>query len=334
MKLLNSFKNKCLEVDASSFSSLALELFQFQAENCEIYRNYLANLNVDINKITEISQIPCLPIEFFKTHSIKTGDWEEVEVYQSSGTTGQSRSRHLIEDPQFYLNNATRIFEEHYDQLTRYMFFALLPSYQEQGHSSLVKMVDHFIAGSKSFDGGGFYLNRPDELITNLEHALHHSKRSVILFGVGYALLDLADILVEKGKRLDGLTIIETGGMKGRRKEMVKEEFYQIMKEKFGAVNIHSEYGMTELLSQAYSFDGKSYSLPNQMSFIIRDPEDPFHSLENGKAGAINVIDLANVHSCAFIETRDLGIVTEDGKLQVLGRLDNSDIRGCNLLVV
>lgn len=334
MKLLNSFKNKCAEVDAQSFSSLALELFQFQAANCEVYRSYLSNLNINVNKITDIGQIPCLPIEFFKTHDVKTADWKEEEVFLSSGTTGSKRSQHYIEDTDHYLRNATQIFEKRYGKLNEYLFFALLPSYQEQGQSSLVKMVDHFIDVSNSGEWGGFYLNRMEEMVLDMERAMGESNRSVVLFGVGYALLDLAGYLVQKGKRLDGLTIIETGGMKGRRKEMVKEEFYQLLRDKMGAVDIHSEYGMTELLSQAYAKGTDGYVLPNQMKILVRDPEDPFNNIGYNRAGAINIIDLANVHSCAFIETRDLGRVSEDGRFQILGRLDNSDIRGCNLLVV
>lgn len=333
MKLLNSFKKKSGKVNAQTFHSLAIELFQYQSDQCLIYKEYLNCLGVDPRGIKEVSKIPFLPIDFFKHHEVKTDSWSAQEVYMSSGTTASTRSRHYIEDADFYLDNAQDIFEKLYRPLDEQLFFALLPSYQEQGNSSLVKMVDYFISQSRSNDVGGFYLDRTAQLIADLSLQLQTSSRSVVLFGVGYALLDLVEQVKRAGVRLDGLTIIETGGMKGRRKDMVKSEFYAIIKEGLGEVKIQSEYGMTELLSQAYSFNEVSYRLPDQMRVLIRDPEDPFSYLESGKTGGINVIDLANVHSCAFIETSDLGRLTSDGEFEVLGRLDNSEIRGCNLMV-
>ena len=333
MKLLNSFKKKSGEVNKETFHSSALDLFHFQAHRCKVYCDYLLYLGISHERIEHIDQIPFLPIEFFKHHIIKTEDWNEEEIYMSSGTTGSIRSRHFIEDSNHYLSNSKSIFESHYGELKSNVFFALLPSYQEQGHSSLVKMVDHFITKSDSLETGGFYLNRLDELVDDLVKALIDSENSVILFAVGYALLDLVDEVKKKGVRLDGLIVIETGGMKGRRKDLVKNEFYSILKKGLGDVKIHSEYGMTELLSQAYSFNENTYQLPPQMKVLIRDPEDPFNYLGVGKTGGVNVIDLANVHSCAFIETKDLGRLTSDDQFEILGRLDNSDIRGCNLLM-
>ncbi|UXX78878.1 acyl transferase [Reichenbachiella carrageenanivorans] len=282
----------------------------------------------------ELTQIPFLPVDFFKHHEVKTGHWIPQEVYMSSGTTTSIRSRHYIEDAEFYLNNTKEIFEKLYQPLHEQLFFALLPSYQEQGNSSLVKMVDYFISQSQSDKVGGFYLDRTAQLITDLSEQLQTSSRSIVLFGVGYALLDMVEHVKRAGVRLDGLTIIETGGMKGRRKDMVKSEFYALLKEGMGDVKIQSEYGMTELLSQAYSFNEVSYCLPKQMKVLIRDPEDPFSYLASGRTGGVNIIDLANVHSCAFIETSDLGRLTSEGEFEVLGRLDNSEIRGCNLMVL
>ncbi|MEO9802330.1 MAG: acyl transferase [Reichenbachiella sp.] len=334
MKLLNSFKKKCFEVNSATFDALALELFQHQAKSCQLYRKYINHLGIDVKEVTDISQIPCLPIDFFKHHEVQTGSWERWEYFLSSGTTSNSRSKHLIEDSIFYLNNSKLIFERLFRPLNENVFFALLPSYQEQGNSSLVKMVDFFIKESGSVEAGGFYLNRQEELIHAIKKQLEVSNKSVILFSVGYALLDLCQHVEDLEIKLDGLTIIETGGMKGRRKDMIKKEFYSILKNKLGEVIIHSEYGMTELLSQAYSFNERTYKLPSQMKVLIRDPEDPFNYFSHNRVGGINVIDLANVHSCAFIETRDLGAIPAVGEFEILGRLDNSDIRGCNLMII
>lgn len=334
MKLLNSFKKKSAETNSTTFSSLALELFQYQAKSCDVYQKYLKFLDIDARMINDVYQIPCMPIDFFKWHEVKTSQWEAESLFLSSGTTGVTRSAHAIEDVGYYLDNSKNIFETMYGPLSENVFFALLPSYQEQGHSSLVRMVDFFIEKSQSADQGGFYFNRPKELIDALQEALATSDKEVILFGVGYALLDLCELAQSMDVRLDDLTIIETGGMKGRRKDMVKSEFYTMLKQSLGDIRIHSEYGMTELLSQAYSTDGQFYRMPDQMRILIRDTEDPFAYLPNGRVGGINVIDLANVHSCAFIETRDLGRVFSEVTFEILGRLDNSDIRGCNLMVV
>lgn len=335
MKLLNSFKNKSTEVNFDNFDSLALELFKYQASFCPVYRDYTRHLDINVSQVVDILQIPFLPIDFFKTHEIKTGNWKPESYFLSSGTTSNSRSKHLVEDLSFYLENAKSIFEQLYRPLDENVFFALLPSYQEQGNSSLVKMVDFFVGQSGSIqEGGGFYLDRIEALIHAIRNQLEISSKLVILFGVGYALLDMCDRAEDLGIKLDGLTIIETGGMKGRRKDMIKSEFYSILKNKLGNIAIQSEYGMTELLSQAYSFNEQTYKLPNQMKVLIRDPEDPFNYSFQSRAGGINVIDLANVHSCAFIETRDLGTISEKGEFEILGRLDNSDIRGCNLMII
>lgn len=332
MKLLNSFKEKSLKVEPETFESVALDLFQYQAIHCGVYQKYMRCLNRNPESVNHISEIPYLPIDFFKYQKVKTGEWDDDHLFMSSGTTMNTRSVHHIEDVQYYLDNAKSIFEGLQGKLTNHLFFALLPSYQEQGHSSLIKMVDCFINESGQGSKGGFYLNQLEELISDLIIELKGDK-SVVLFGVGYALLDLVELAKKKKVELSGLTIIETGGMKGRRKDMVKHEFYSELKEGFGNVSIYSEYGMTELLSQAYSFNENTFQLPTQMKVLIRDPEDPFALLRVGQTGGVNVIDLANVHSCAFIETKDLGRLSNDGQFEILGRLDNSDIRGCNLLV-
>lgn len=334
MKLINSFKKKSSKVNHQNFDEVAMELFHYQAQECSVYRKYLDYLSVNQRSIQSLYEVPFLPIDFFKSHEIKTGEWIEEEIYLSSGTTGSDRSKHYIEDSSYYLGNAESVFKQLYGGLSDFHFFALLPSYQEQGQSSLVRMVDCFVKKGVKGQGGGFYLNRLDDLISDLQKALGGLDKSIILFGVGYALLDLVERAKARNLRLDGLRIIETGGMKGRRKDMVKNEFYTMLRVGLGDVQIHSEYGMTELLSQAYSFDGRVYKVPAQMKVLVRDTEDPFSYLESGKTGGINVVDLANVHSCAFIETKDLGRLDEKGGFEIMGRLDNSDIRGCNLMVV
>ena len=270
MKLLNSFKIKSTKVTPDSFNELALELFQFQAEENEVYKEYIHNLGISSRDVKNIKEIPFLPIDFFKNQLVKTGNWKEEEVFKSSGTEKSIKSNHYIEDSNFYLTNAKRIYESYYKSLAQSNIFALLPSYQEQGHSSLVKMVSYFIEQSDSSPFGGFYLNKIDVLLNDLIEALKVGSNKVILFGVGYALLDLVELAVTRSVKLDGLTIIETGGMKGRRKDMVKKEFYHILKKGLGNIQIVSEYGMTELLSQAYSNNEVSYQLPNQMQALIR----------------------------------------------------------------
>ncbi|WP_026464880.1 acyltransferase [Adhaeribacter aquaticus] len=311
------------------FQDMVLDLFRYQSQNNIIYKKYLGYLGIKVEEVSELFQIPFLPIEFFKTHAIKTGEFDPEAIFQSSGTTQTSRSRHFLPELNYYLHHAQRLFEFVYGPVTDYIFFALLPSYLEQGNSSLVAMVNHFIKQSgQQFQG--FYLNEISELLANLGQARKTGKK-IMLFGVTYALLDLAEN-VEKGALAD-VIIMETGGMKGRRKEMVREELHVILQEAFGVDSIHSEYGMTELLSQAYS-KGKGIFEPSPtLKILLRDPNDPFSMQNNLRSGGINVIDLANIDSCAFIETKDIGKLYPDGRFEVLGRFDNSDIRGCNLLV-
>jgi len=280
-----------------------------------------------------VAEVPFLPIEFFKTHDVRTDPaaWEPQEVFRSSGTTLQQRSRHLVRDPALYRANAAAIFEAAYGPLTGWTFLALLPSYLEQGESSLVAMVADFAQRSGQAQEA-FFLRDHAGLLRALAEAQAQPGRRVMLFGVTYALLDLA-AEVGAAPELQNLTVLETGGMKGRRREMIREELHQELQAAFGPAPIHSEYGMTELLSQAYSPGEGLFYCPPQMQVLLRDPADPFSVAEDRAEGAINIIDLANVDSCAFIETKDLARRHPGGAFEVLGRLDNSDIRGCSQLV-
>ncbi|MCV9386784.1 LuxE/PaaK family acyltransferase [Reichenbachiella ulvae] len=329
MKSLNSFKRRVTNLQEEEFEDLALDIFKYQAQDNLVYSQYLEALNLSTSDITSLDQIPFLPIEFFKDHKVVTGNWHAEKVFKSSGTTGMTRSCHYMDEIAFYQENSRNIFEFFFGDIDEYCFFALLPSYQEQGNSSLIAMVDYFMSCTQN-DHGGYFLDDLEGLIDQIKSVLRLGDKKVVLFGVGYALLDLCKL--QPGD-LDNLLIIETGGMKGRREELTKEEFYEIMRSDLGKVDIFSEYGMTELLSQAYS-DGNKFRTPASMRVFIRDINDPFSRLSDGKVGGVNVIDLANIHSCSFIETKDLGRMDAEGRFEILGRIDNSDIRGCNLLVV
>lgn len=313
------------------FLSTALALFRFQAQHNLIYKNYLQNLHVNPEEVQALEQIPFLPIEFFKEQEVVTGTFSPETVFYSSGTTLQARSRHLVSSLELYHRVSERIFESFYGPLQDYVVLALLPSYLEQGGSSLVAMVDHFIKRSGQ-EEEGFYLRNHAQLLQALRQARARGKK-VLLMGVSYALLDLAEEL--KGQEdFAGVTVMETGGMKGRRREMIREELHAQLTKGFNVPSIHSEYGMTELLSQGYS-KGEGIFWPGYtMRILLRDLNDPFDmSNSTRSSGGINVVDLANVDSCAFIETKDIGRLHPDGSFEVLGRFDNSDIRGCNLLL-
>jgi phenylacetate-coenzyme A ligase PaaK-like adenylate-forming protein len=321
-------------INFGEFRKEALSVFQYQATENEIYRTYLSKLNIDSNKITELDQIPFLPIEFFKTHQVVTlpTNKEQLitsnELFTSSGTTGMVQSKHYVNDVSIYEKSYLKGFELFYGNVEDYCVLALLPSYLERDGSSLIYMADDLIKKSKHPDSG-FYLNNYDELISKLT-VLESRGQKTILLGVTYALLDL----IEKQKfSLKNTIIMETGGMKGKRKEMLREELHTILCNGFGVNVIHSEYGMTELLSQAYSKANGVFYCPPWMRVFIRDVNDPFAFLSHNKTGGINVIDLANINSCSFIATQDLGKIFSDTSFEVLGRFDNSDIRGCNLLV-
>ena len=328
-KTLEKLKNRLLEKDFSSFEEFTFEVFNFQYSHNVVYRQYVEFLGVNKNQIRRISDIPFLPIEFFKYHRVKSGNWEAQKEFLSSGTTQQRRSTHEIQDVDFYHKLAKKTFENVYGHLSELSIIALLPSYIEQGSSSLIEMVSYFIRQTKS-SLSGFHLTDYEHLIDKL-HLARDESRQVVLFGVTYALLDLIDAL--GSENFENLAIIETGGMKGRREEITRDELHNRLRLGIGTEMIHSEYGMTELLSQAYMTEDQQFQSPDWMKIYIRDVNDPFKILEKGNTGAINVVDLANLHSCSFIETKDVGKVIEGNRFEVLGRLDNSDIRGCNLLV-
>ncbi len=333
MSFRAAFLRQLPEVSAATFEAAALGLFRHQAAHCPPYAAYLHQLGRAPTAVRRLIDIPFLPIEFFKTHDVRTepAAWGPQEEFLSSGTTRQARSRHQLRDPRLYRDNAARIFERYYGPLAGWTFLALLPSYLEQGQSSLVAMVDDFARRSGQAQPA-FFLHDYGALRRALAVAKANPTRRVMLIGVSYALLDLA---AEAGPapELQGLTVLETGGMKGRRREMIREELHQELQLAFGPAGIHSEYGMTELLSQAYSLGDGRFHCPPPLRVLLRDPADPFDVAEQRADGAINVIDLANIDSCAFVETKDLARQHADGSFEVLGRMDNSDVRGCNQLV-
>jgi len=323
-----SFARSLENINEGNFEEIALRLFQFQGKSNPVYKSYLEYLKCDISGISRLDQIPFLPISFFKSQSVKSGEWQACAEFLSSGTTGMISSRHLVYDMDFYRSHAENIFEHFFGPAESYHFLALLPSYLEREGSSLIEMIHYMITQSES-DHSGFYLHNHIELIDKL-NKLRNDSRTVILWGVSFALLDLAEAFELD---LSHCIIIETGGMKGRRREWIREELHEFLKRRFNVKVIHSEYGMTELMSQAYSMGAGNYQCPPSMKIMIRNINDPFESLGNYRTGGINIIDLANFHSCAFIETQDLGSVDGEGCFEVLGRMDNSDIRGCNLLL-
>ncbi len=319
----NIFSIKSFE----QFEQIALEIFNYQAEDNSIYKEYLFHLGINASIVKKINDIPFLPIEFFKTHKVHIDKKEIQKEFYSSGTTGQ-RSTHFIHDISIYEKSFYASFENQYGKLDNTCILALLPSYLENESSSLVYMIDHLIKKSNHPDSG-FYLDNIDELAFKLD-SLQKTNSKTILIGVSYALIDLAE---KHPMSLSNTIVMETGGMKGKRKELTKKELHNFLCTKFGVKSVHSEYGMTELLSQAYSTNNGQFYAPPWMKVYIRDTYDPFSYLEKGKSGGINIIDLANIYSCSFIETKDLGKINSDNSFEIIGRFDYSDIRGCNLLV-
>ena len=322
------------------FKQNCLETFHCQYKNVEIYRKFVDFLGKNIDEIDEVEKIPFLPIEMFKNHLILDKVFDSAQTdksmnyFQSSGTTQiQTRSKHFIADFNLYEQSIERSFEQFIGKPEDYIFLGLLPNYSENPHSSLIYMVDYLMKKSGKSENGYFLYNHQE--LFNLIQELQNEDKKIILFGVSFALLDYLDFCKTQQllhSKTQQLTIIETGGMKGRKEEMTKDELLKIFREGFSTDKIYSEYSMTELLSQAYSLGENLYETPNWMRILIRNTEDPFSYVEDGKTGAINIIDLANIHSCSFIATQDLGKIVE-GKFQVLGRIDHSDIRGCSLLV-
>ena len=344
-------REQILAVTPDTFEAVGLAVFRYQATFNPVYRQYIQHLGVVPEAVTELNRVPFMPIDFFKRHTITTGTITPVLTFASSGTTGEQTSRHVVADADLYDAVSCRIFEEVYGSLADFRILALLPSYLERNNSSLVYMVQRFMARSEALhtpdtNQSGFYLNNLNELTATLRGLTRSGDtRNILLIGVTFGLLDWAESdpdLTFLGQS-NRLVVMETGGMKGRRKELLREEVHAILTERLGVSAIHSEYGMTELLSQAYSPGGGVFYPGATMRIFLRDINDPFaisspdeSRTGSRQTGGINVVDLANLDSCAFIETQDLGQyeLEKPGAFRVIGRFDNSDVRGCNLMVL
>lgn len=316
---------------AGRFEALALSVFRYQAVHNPLYARYLALLNRPGSLLpanVQAGDIPFLPIRFFKTHDVKTGNWEPEAVFTSSGTTGQTPSRHFVRDFQAYLRNARNGFRQFYGDPSEWRVLALLPSYLERAGSSLVAMAEDFIKASQ-YPESGFFLHDFERLKNTLVHCKTKGYKTLLL-GVSFALLDLAGRFPAD---LSGITVMETGGMKGRRRELTRSELHQTLRAAFQVPAIHSEYGMTELFSQAYASGDALFTPAATMRVLTTEINDPFCPAAPGRTGVLNVIDLANIDTCSFIQTEDVGRVYADGRFEVLGRLDAAELRGCNLMV-
>jgi len=313
----------------SEFEALALDVFRYQFDKNPVYRSFCDLLYRHPSDVKRMADIPFLPIQFFKSHSILSDENPIEKTFTSSGTTGSKTSKHHVTDINLYEKSYLNGFSHFYGHIEDYVVLALLPSYLEREGSSLIYMVNDLITKSKH-PKSGFFLNNLEDLERTIQH-LEKKKQKTLLIGVSFALLDLAE---NYQFNLKHTVVMETGGMKGRRKEIIRQELHHILKSSFGSDHIHSEYGMTELLSQAYSKGNGIFECPPWMSILTRDPEDPFSIQQPNKTGGINIIDLANINSCAFIATQDLGKVHTNGHFEVIGRFDNSDIRGCNLMAL
>ncbi len=313
----------------TGFEETALNVFRFQARENPVYRNFLQYLSIQPEKIDSIYNIPFLPIQFFKTHRVVSNLKKEAIIFTSSATTGTQQSNHFVSDLNWYETSFKKGFEYFYGPVKDYTLLALLPGYLERSGSSLIYMMNSLIAQSEK-KKSGFYLHNFEELAETLIE-LEEKNEKTLLIGVSFALLDF---LEKNSFKLETTVVMETGGMKGKRKELVREELHRVLCRGFGVSEIHSEYGMTELLSQAYSKGKGIFYTPPWMKVLVRDTEDAMTMLPESRNGGINVIDLANINSCSFIATQDLGKIYKDGSFEVLGRFDHSDIRGCNLLVL
>ena len=328
---LKTFKNRVFRCSSENeFNELALELFQWQSTNVPPYREFLTLLKVSPSEINTVEDIPFLPVSFFKSHNVLAAGYTPKLHFTSSGTTGQIPSRHPVVDRMLYKNSYEKGFQHFYGDPKDYIFLALLPSYLEREGSSLIEMAAGLITESDHPDSG-FFLDNYDALKAQIRKKRTDS-RKLFLLGVSFALLDLA---TEHSIQMPVNSIVmETGGMKGRRKEMIRSELHELLKNGLGVDQIHSEYGMTELLSQAYAPNSGRFSTPPWMRIFLRDTEDPLSAARPGKTGGINIIDLANIYSCAFLSTQDLGRIDPTGGIEVLGRFDDAEIRGCNLMVL
>ncbi len=328
------FYDQINTVSSENFENIALSLFRFQYTNNSLYNKYVNYRGIEVNKVNQLDKIPFLPVEFFKNHDIINEPYENERfeaVFESSGTGSDNVSKHFVRDLKTYLNHSVDIFQEHYSSIQDYVILALLPSYLERNNSSLIAMVAHFIEKTNS-DDSGFYLYDHQALIAKVDEIKQSMiPKKIIIWGVSFALLDLAEKFTPD---FSNCIIMETGGMKGKRKEMIRETLHDYLRERLNVDTIHSEYGMTELLSQSYSKGDGVFDPSKTMKILTREVNDPFQIEEvSSKTGGVNIIDLANIDSCAFIETKDIGFVNGDGSFQIFGRFDHSDIRGCNLLV-
>jgi hypothetical protein len=310
-----------------NFDELAVQLFQYQYEHNPVYRSYCDYLKISDSSVTIVEQIPFLPVEFFKTHEVRSGNFKEEVIYTSSATTGMVQSRHFVKINELYFQSFLKAFELFYGNSEQYAVLALLPSYMEREGSSLIVMAEELIKRSNHSESN-FYLHNLEELQQTVL-SLKSRRIPVLILGVTFALLDFAE---QCPTDLSGCIVMETGGMKGRRKEMIRAEVHEVLMKNLNINAVHSEYGMTELLSQAYSAGNGIFHTPPWMKIVISDANDPLQVLPLNKTGLINVIDLANIHSCAFIQTSDLGRIYNDEGFEVLGRMDQSDVRGCSLM--
>jgi hypothetical protein len=323
------FKDRIFgQLDENAFNALALDIFNYQYKENNIYRRYVDSLKIVPQTLEHYSRVPFLPVSFFKTQSVVSGVSIPEKVFLSSGTTGTERSRHNILDLGVYDESLIRGFEGFYGPVEDYTFFALTPTPQQNQDSSLIYMINRWIMKSKSKDSG-FYLGQ-EELLSDLLLQHESSGKKALLIGLSYALLDFAE---QFPLTLASTIIMETGGMKGKRREMVREELHVNLSERFGCRQIHSEYGMTELLSQAYAKENGYFRTPSWMKVLIRETNDPLSFIPDGKTGGISIIDLANFNSCSFLALQDLGRINNNGTFEVLGRFDFSDLRGCNLMI-
>lgn len=327
MKNYKGFISELYLENGFSFEDIALRLFQFQSKNNRIFEAYLSHIKIDMQDVRTLEDIPFLPIEFFKKHIIQTGTWNAAGQFTSSGTGGV-QSTHHYPSLSFYHAHTRRCFEFFFGALSKYRFFALLPSYLERSGSSLISMMDFFMRESGT--GSGFYLHNHDALYQDLMRAKDEDDRIPVLWGASFALLDFAE---DYAFDFSHGIVVETGGMKGRRKELVRQELHGALVKAFNVANVYSEYGMTELFSQAYSTGNGQFQCPPWMKVVGRSLTDPAEKGLLEETAGINIIDLANIHSQCFIETQDVGVVHRDGNFEILGRVDNADVRGCNLLI-
>jgi hypothetical protein len=325
--MICELEDKIFDVQKHGFEPLALELFQLQSNENQLYRSFIQALKIDPGKVTDVASIPYLPVSFFKNHEVVTGSFEAETVFESSGTTQTGNSRHLLKSTNLYRRSFTKTFELFYGSPKEWCVIGLLPSYLERKNSSLVMMVNDLVEMS-THPESGFYLYEHDKLSEVLQKN-ETAKQKTMLIGVTFALLDFAELFRFP---LTYTTVMETGGMKGRRKEITRTEVHQILKDAWRLDSIHSEYGMTELLSQAYSAGDGLFRCPPWMKIILRDEDDPLTVKTSTTNGLVNVIDLANIYSCAFIATDDIGKLHGDDSFEIIGRMDISDVRGCSLM--